>query len=83
MTDAIRDEILALHAKGYSNMFISACVDGATFYEIEELLGSPKPSPDRFSPALRAWWNQQPWVWRPDNTEPVEAPWERVSYELY
>jgi hypothetical protein len=83
MTDATKEEILKLHAKGYSNCFISACVDNATYYEIEDLLGAPKPGPDQMSPALRAWWLQQPWVWRPDNTEPIEAPWERVSREWY
>jgi hypothetical protein len=83
MTEAVKDEILALHAKGYSNGYISNCVDGATWREIEDLLGSPQTHPDLMSPALRAWWMQQPWVWRPDNQEPIEAPWERVSREWY
>lgn len=78
MTPEQESEIRDLHAKGRSNCYISACVDGVSIYEIEELVGSPKPNPDRLSPALRAWWMQQPWVWRPDNREPIEAPWERL-----
>jgi hypothetical protein len=83
MTEDAKADVLALHAKGRSNCYISACVDGASYREIEDLLGAPVATPDIFSPALRAWWNQQPWVWRPDNTEPIEAPWERVSREFY
>lgn len=83
MTDAVKEEILKLHAKGYSNCYISACIDAASLRDIEDLVGCPQPAPDKLSPALRAWWMQQPWVWRPDNPEPIEAPWERVSYELY
>lgn len=78
MTPAQEAEIRALHAKGRDLCYISACVDGVTYREIEDMLGMPAPTPDKFSPALRAWWNQQPWVWRPDNLNPIEAPWERV-----
>lgn len=78
MTSAQEAEICALHAKGCSLYYIATCVDGVTYQEVENLLGMPTPNPDKFSPALRAWWNQQPWVWRPDNRNPIEAPWERV-----
>jgi hypothetical protein len=71
---AIRD----LRALGHSLFYISACVDGVTYREIADFLGPEPHSPDKFSPALRNWWNQQPWVWRPDNRNPIEAPWERI-----
>jgi hypothetical protein len=54
-----------------------------SYREIENMLG-PMPHPeDRMPPKLREWWMQQPWVWRPDNKEPIEAPWERVSREWF
>lgn len=83
MTELQQTEIRELQAKGYSNLYISACIDGVSYREIEDLLG-PIPHPeDRMPPKLRDWWMQQPWVWRPDNKEPIEAPWERVSREWF
>jgi hypothetical protein len=83
MTDLQQSEIRELQARGYSNLFISACVDGVSYREIEDLLGPMPHTEDRFPPKLREWWNQQPWVWRLDNTQPTEAPWERVSREWF
>lgn len=82
MTDTQLAEIVRLKAKGYSNCYVSACVDGVSYREIEEQFPTP-PSKDRMSPKLREWWTQQDWVWRPDNQSPTEAPWERVSREWY
>lgn len=82
MTDLQKAEVSRLKEKGYSNLYISACIDGVSYREIEADFPTPTV-PDRFSPALRAWWNQQSWVWRPDNTVPTEAPWERVSREWF
>lgn len=78
MTPEQRTTILELEARNLSHYYISACVDGVSFGEIEDFLG-PKAHPkDPMSPALRSWWMQQPWVWRPDNQIPSEAPWERL-----
>jgi len=78
MTPDQEATVRELRGRGRSLPYIAACVDGVSFREIEALLG-PEPHPeDRFSPALRAWWMQQPWVWRPDNKTPIEAPWERL-----
>ena len=83
MTELQHQEVLALKQRGYSHCYISACVDGVSYREIEDLFG-PMPHPkDHMTPKLREWWWQQPWVWRPDNTNPIEAPWERVSREWF
>lgn len=71
-------EIRRLRDAGRSLLYISACVDGVSYREIEDLLGPEPQKPDHLSPALRRWWMQQPWVWRPDNKDPIEAPWERL-----
>jgi hypothetical protein len=71
-------EIRRLHDLDRSTYYISACVDGVSWREIEELVGSAPHPADRMSPALRKWWMQQSWVWRPDNQTPIEAPWERL-----
>lgn len=83
MTPELELNVRELRGKGYSLCYISACVDGVSYREIEDLLGPEPHAPDRFSPALRQWWMQQPWVWRPDNQNPIEAPWERITNELY
>lgn len=83
MTTTQIDEIFRLRENGASLLYISRCVDGVSYREIEDLLG-PEPHPqDHMPPKLRQWWMQQPWVWRPDNQQPIEAPWERVSREWY
>jgi len=83
MTTAQIDEIYRLREKGASLFYISCCLEGVSYREIVDLLG-PEPHPqDRMSPKMRQWWMQQPWVWRPDNQQPIEAPWERVSRELF
>lgn len=79
MTELQEAEVRRLRAAGRSLFYISACVDGVTYREIEDLLGPEPSAPDHLSPALRAWWMQQPWVWRPDNQNPIEAPWERLT----
>ncbi len=83
MTPTQESEIRELAGKGYSHLYISACVDGVSYREIEGLLGPLPHKADPFSVKLREWWMQQPWVWRPDNKEPIEAPWERVSREWF
>lgn len=83
MTPEHQLEIERLRAKGYSLCYISACVDGVSYREIEDHLGPEPHSKDWMTPALREWWMQQPWVWRPDSTNPIEAPWERISYEHF
>ncbi len=83
MTPTQEAEIRRLRENGASLLYISRCVDGVSYREIEDLLG-PEPHPqDRMPPKLRQWWMQQPWVWRPDNLQPTEAPWERVSREWF
>ena len=83
MTTTQIDEIRRLRENGASLLHISRCVDGVSHREIEDLLG-PEPHPqDHMSPKLRQWWMQQSWVWRPDNQQPTEAPWERVSREWF
>lgn len=79
MTEAQETEIRRLRTAGRSLLYISACVDGVTYRQIEALLGSEPVKSDWMSPALRAWWMQQSWVWRPDNKNPTEAPWERLT----
>lgn len=83
MTPEHESTVRELRGKGYSLCYISACVDGANYREIEDLLGPEPHTSDRFSSALRQWWVQQPWVWRPDNQNPIEAPWERITNELH
>lgn len=83
MTPDQATEARALRAAGHSNLSITRCLSGVTHHEVEDLLGAMPHPPDHMSPALRAWWMQQPWVWRPDNQNPIEAPWERVSREWF
>jgi hypothetical protein len=83
MTPEHQSEVQRLRGKGYSLCYISACVDGVSYHEIEDFLGPEPHSGDWMAPALREWWMQQPWVWRTDNTNPIEAPWERISYEHF
>ena len=78
MTEAQTAEIHRLRRLGRSLPYISACIYGVSYHEIEELCGPEKHPADLMSPALRTWWMQQPWVWRPDNPCPIEAPWERL-----
>lgn len=78
MTPDQESEIRRLRGCGMSLFYISTCIDGVTYREIEDLLGPEPHAPDRMPPALREWWMRQPWVWRPDNTNPTEAPWERL-----
>ena len=83
MTPAQETEIRRLRENGASLLYIARCVDGVSYREIEDLFG-PEPHPqDHMSPKLRQWWMQQSWVWRPDNQQPTEAPWERVSREWF
>ena len=76
-------EVRRLHEAGYSHLEITRCLTGVKHREIEAMLGLFEGKPDHMSPKLRAWWMQQPWVWRPDNMNPTEAPWERVSNEWF
>ena len=82
MTEYQKQEVYRLqaaHGPQWSALGITRCLDNVDYREIEQLLGERKPTPDVFSPALRAWWMQQPWVWRPDNPNPITAPWERIT----
>lgn len=79
MTKEQKLEILRLRDAGRSLLYISACVDGVSYSEIADLCGPEPHPPERLSAAVRAWWMQQPWVWRPDNLRPIEAPWERLA----
>jgi len=83
MTEAQVAEARQLRAAGHSNLSVARCISGVGLRAVEDLLGPMPHPPDRLSPALRAWWMQQPWVWRPDNQTPIEAPWERVSREWF
>lgn len=82
MTELQHAEVSKLKAKGYSNLYISACVDNVSYQQIEAAFPTQYPG-ERFSPAYQAWRMQQPWVWRPDNKQPTEAPWERISREWF
>jgi hypothetical protein len=78
MTNDQKVEIKELLDRGHSPLSAARCIDGVDYREIEEYFGAvPRPA-DWMSPALRAWWTQQPWVWRPDNRNPTTAPWERL-----
>lgn len=83
MTEAQITEARQLRAAGHSNLSVTRCLSDVRLQEVEDLLGPMPAHADQFSPALRVWWNQQPWVWRPDNQAPAEAPWERVSREWF
>lgn len=83
MTEAQIAEARRLRAAGRSNMEIARCITGVGYRAVEDLLGPMPHTSAGFSPALQAWWYQQPWVWRPDNQTPIEAPWERISYERF
>ena len=83
MTPAHETEIRRLRDKDASLLYISRCVDGVSYAEIVNLLGPESHPQDHMPPKLRQWWTQQPWVWRPDNQQPIEAPWERVSREWF
>ena len=72
-------EIKQLLDNGHSPMSAARCMTNISYRDIEEKFGSIPCPPDRFSPALRNWWLQQPWVWRPDNQKPITAPWERIT----
>jgi hypothetical protein len=67
----------------HSALSIARCLDGVHYREVEEAFDWPPAKPKRFSDAYWEWHKQQPWVWRPDNREPIEAPWERLSREFY
>lgn len=67
---------------GHSPMSAARCLDGVSYRDIELHIWKPEHKPTR-TPKLEAWWMQQPWCWRPDNTEPIEAPWERVTREWF
>lgn len=82
MTESQKQEIYRLqaaHGAQWTALGIARCLDNVDYREIEQLLGERKPAPDPFSPALRSWWMQQPWTWRPDNLNPTTAPWERLT----
>jgi hypothetical protein len=71
-------EIKQLLDRGHSPLSAARCLTGVDYRDIEAQFGSIPHPPDRLSPALRGWWNQQSWVWRPDNRNPTTAPWERI-----
>lgn len=79
MTPDQLTEAKELLDRGHSPMSAARCMSGVTYRQIADAFGEVSHPTDRMSPALRKWWWQQPWVWRPDNREPVEAPWERVK----
>lgn len=83
MTEEQMIEARRLHEAGRSHLEIARCLTGVTHRQVEIMLGPMPHKPDWMAPKLRAWWMQQPWVWRPDNPNPIEAPWERVSNEWF
>lgn len=78
MTDKQRAEVEQLMVQGHSPLSAARCMANIPYREIEEEFGTVPHPADIFSPALRHWWNQQPWIWRPDNKNPIEASWERI-----
>lgn len=84
MTPEWHDEAKALYETGrHSALSISRCLDGVSHREIEALFDFPAHPQDDRPAAYKAWLLNQPWVWRPDNQNPTEAPWERTTREFY
>jgi hypothetical protein len=79
MTPDQSAKVKELLDKGHTPMSAARCLDGISYREIADEFGEVPHPADRLSPALRRWWMQQSWVWRPDNREPIEAPWERIK----
>lgn len=79
MTEQQAKLALEMRLDGYSNLSIARCLSGVSYLEIEAQFGPMPHAGDRMSPAVRDWWHQQPWVWRPDNKQPMEASWERIG----
>lgn len=79
MTPEQKAEAASLLIQGHTPLSASRCMTDVSWQEILEEFpdAAPKHTPSK-SPALMEWWIQQPWVWRPDNQNPIEAPWERL-----
>ena len=79
MTPDQKAEVEGLLGRGHTPMSASRCMSGVTYKDIVDEFGDVPHPKDPFSPAFRKWYWQQPWVWRPDNKQPIEAPWERIA----
>jgi hypothetical protein len=64
-------------------MAIARCLTGVNFREIEAAFDFPKHPEDNRPESFKKFLLSQPWVWRPDNQQPTEAPWERTTREFY
>jgi hypothetical protein len=78
MTKYEHDEVAALLERGHSPLSAARCMTSVSYSEIESTFGSVPYPEDRVSPAFKDWLMQQPWIWRPDNQNPIAAPWERL-----
>jgi hypothetical protein len=84
MTPEQHAEAKALYETGrHSAMSIARCIDGVSRREIEAAFDFPGHPTDNRPEGYKKWLQSQPWVWRPDNQNPTEAPWERTSREFY
>ena len=84
MTSEQFEEAKRLHATGrYSAMAISRCLTGVSYREIEAAFEFPEHPADNRPESYKEFLRSQPWVWRPDNQDPTEAPWERTTREFY
>lgn len=79
MTPEQKADVASLLIEGHTPMSAARCFSGISYLEILEEFpdAAPKHKPSK-PPALWDWWIKQPWVWRPDNQNPIEAPWERI-----
>jgi hypothetical protein len=84
MTPEQYEEAKALYESGrHSPLSIARCLTGVSYREIEAAFDWPAAPVDNRPEAYKKWLTSQPWVWRPDNQNPTEAPWERTTREFY
>jgi hypothetical protein len=67
----------------HSALSIARCLTGVSFREIEAAFEFPAHPVDNRPESFKEFLRSQPWVWRPDNQNPTEAPWERIAREYH
>ena len=79
LIDEQKIAIQGLLDRGHTLMSASRCIGSNSYGAIRQAFPEPYPhTPTRAELDPSGAWMQHPWIWRQDNQNPTEAPWERT-----
>jgi len=79
LTDNQKLRIQELIDGGHTLLSASRCIGGGSYSAIQKVFSDPYAhTPTRAELDPSGAWAQHSWIWRQDNQNPTEAPWERI-----